>query len=296
MSTGYLLIANAGAGSADVEKLRRARRVLQQSGGVELRETSSSDELDEALADVGGRVLVVAGGDGSLHAAANALHRSNSLVDTTVGLIPLGTGNDLARTTGIPLDPVAAAGVVVRGSARAHDVLLGSDGTVTINAVHLGIGAEAVRLGAAPKKLLGPIGYPVGAAVAGARFPGWQLNVVVDGHPQPREGRVLMVGVSLGRTIGGGAPLAPDADVGDGLADITVASATGMIRRVRFAARLRHGRHRELRDVHTSRGKQIDVSGDAVRANSDGELVGPRAQWCWSVVPRAWRLISPQES
>lgn len=293
MSESLVVVANAGAGSADSQAVRRALDVLRRSAtSVSLSETSSPAELDAVVRELDGRTLVVAGGDGSLHAAVNALHRADAL-STTVGLIPLGTGNDLARTVHIPRDPESAARVVLAGRPTTHELLEGADGTVAVNAVHLGIGAEAVRLGARAKQRLGPVGYPIGALLAGVRFPGWHLTVTVDGVEQPREGRVLMVGVSVGRTIGGGTPLAPDADLDDGLADVTVASATGALRRTRFALGLRKGTHTTLRDVATVRGATIHVTGDEVRANSDGELSEPGTSWQWVVRRDAWRLIHP---
>ena len=66
----------------------------------------------------GSRRIVVAGGDGSLHAVVAALHRRNDLADAVLGLIPLGTGNDFARCMGIPLDPEEAARVILDGEVR----------------------------------------------------------------------------------------------------------------------------------------------------------------------------------
>jgi diacylglycerol kinase family enzyme len=298
MSPSLVVVANADAGTADADAVRAALSVLRQGAAPELRETSTPEELDEVVSELEGRTLVVAGGDGSLHAAVNALHRANLLTGATVGLIPLGTGNDMSRTVGIPRDPVEAARVVLDGTATPHELLERHEPpdaapSVSINAVHLGIGAEAVRLGARAKQQLGPAGYPIGAALAGVRFAGWNLDVTVDGVRQPRDGRVLMVGISIGQTIGGGAPLAPDADVSDGFADVTIASTTGALQRVRFATRLRSGSHHELPDVHAVRGTHIAIEGDTVRANEDGELADPRTRWAWTVRPRAWRLIHP---
>ena len=293
MTESILMVANAKAGSAEARAVAAARSTLLAARSVDFRETSDPLELDGVVNDLDGRTLVIAGGDGSLHAAVNALHRGGKLETAIVGLVPLGTGNDLARSARIPLDPINAARVIVNGEPREHDLLIGDDETVAINAVHLGIGAEAVRAGSRAKGMLGPAGYPVGAVLAGTRYSGWDLDVLVDGEKQPRDGRVLMVGISVGRTIGGGTPLAPGAEVDDGLADVTVASSTGPVRRVRFAARLRAGQHPELRDVVTTRGRVTTVTGDAVRANVDGEVSAPRDHWTWTLLPHAWRLIHP---
>ncbi|MDQ3275218.1 MAG: diacylglycerol kinase, partial [Actinomycetota bacterium] len=97
-----LLITNADAGSNDPEALEAAVAVLRQATDVEVAKTSNAGELDGVLHRRGGRLVVVVGGDGSLHAVVAALHRRNELADTTLGLIPLGTGNDFARGTDIP--------------------------------------------------------------------------------------------------------------------------------------------------------------------------------------------------
>jgi diacylglycerol kinase (ATP) len=293
VARSFVVVANRGAGSSDRDAVTAVGDVLAAAGPVEVHETGSPSELDAVVAALGARTLVVAGGDGSLHAAVNALSRAGVAASSPVGLIPLGTGNDLARTVGIPRDVRTAASLVRDGRPQAQDLLVGPDGQVAVNAVHLGVGAEAVRLGARAKVRLGAPGFAVGAVLAGVRYPGWRLVVDVDGRRMPPRGRVLMVGLSVGRTIGGGAELAPDADPKDGIAEVTVASTTGPLRRLGFAYRLREGRHVELADVDTLRGVRVAVRGEPVRANVDGEITEPRTSWEWTAARHAWRLIAP---
>ena len=99
-----LVIANSEAGTSDDELLASALRVLRSEASVDVVATSSSGELDGALHRAGSRRIVVAGGDGSLHAVVAALHRRHELSTKVLGLLPMGTGNDFARGTGIPLD------------------------------------------------------------------------------------------------------------------------------------------------------------------------------------------------
>ena len=112
--------------------------------------------------------MVVCGGDGSVHAVVAALHRAGA-AGPPVGLIPLGTGNDLARALGLPLDPAAAARVVLDGRPRTLDLLVDDAGGMVVNAVHLGVGAEAARQAAALKPRLGRLAYLVGGVSAGLR-------------------------------------------------------------------------------------------------------------------------------
>ena len=99
-----LVITNSDAGTADQASLDLALTILRASASVEVAATRDPGELDGVLHRAGSRRIVVAGGDGSLHAVVAALHRRNELTGKTLALLPLGTGNDFARGTGIPLD------------------------------------------------------------------------------------------------------------------------------------------------------------------------------------------------
>lgn len=292
--SGTLLLASARAGSMDDEAVEVARAALAEAGDCEMVSTTTPEELDAALDGVQRRRVVVAGGDGSLHLVVQHLHRRSELTDVDLGLIPLGTGNDLARALGIPLDdPVGAADLALRGTPRPLDLIVDDDGGTAVNAVHLGIGAEAAQRSARFKGLLGPMAYPLGAVAAGFRATGTHLRVEVDGRVLV-EGRVLMVGIANGPGIGGGTALHPHAVPDDGLLDVMVSSATGPFARVRFGAALQAGRHLEDPQVCSARGREVVVTGGPVEVNADGEL----GEACagvnrWRVIPGAWRLVRP---
>ena len=115
---GHLLVASAKAGSTDQEAVTAAVEVL----GAELSVCHEPSDLDGALDRLDGRTLVVAGGDGSLHLAVTKLRARGELARTRMALVPLGTGNDLARALDIPLDAAEAAQLVLSGSARPLDL------------------------------------------------------------------------------------------------------------------------------------------------------------------------------
>lgn len=288
-----VVVTNESAGGTDDEAVEAALSVLRAQADVRREVCAEPDDLDgvlDGLAD--DETLVVAGGDGSVHTAVAALHRRGWLTaDSPVGLVPLGTGNDLARTLGVPLDPAAAARALLTGGPRALDLVVDDRGGVVVNAVHLGIGAEAAEKAGALKDRLGAAAYAVGSVAAGVRPGGWSLQVVVDGTTVPVDDEVLMVGIANGRTIGGGAELAPDAEPDDGLVDVVVATSTGPLARLGFATSLRDGEHVGRDDVLVVRGRSVTVTGEAYPVNADGELSGPFSARTWTVLPAAWSVL-----
>jgi diacylglycerol kinase family enzyme len=289
----YLVIANAHAGSVEREALDAAVGVLSATGPTEVRVSTDPAALDAALTALGGRVPVVAGGDGSLHLVVNRLRRLGRLDQVTVGLLPLGTGNDFARAVGVPLDPLEAAVALTNARPRRFDLLEDDTGRVVVNAAHAGLGAQAAAVAADHKPRLGPLAYPLGALLAGLREEGWALRVSVDGAPYATGERLLMVGVANGPTIGGGTPLCPTARADDGRLDVVAVAAVGPAARVGFAAALRAGTHLDRDDVHHLRGTRVQVSGEPVRHNADGELDAEVTDRGYLVLPAAWSLLVP---
>ena len=294
-----LLITNSEAGGSENEAIAVALEVLRRSADVEVAGTSNPGELDGVLHRAGTRAIVVAGGDGSLHAVVAALHRRHELSERTLALIPLGTGNDFARTLGIPLDPARAAEVVLEGRQRSMDLILDELGNVVVNNVHAGASAQASRRGARWKKRLGTIkigilGYPIGAAMAAVRPPFVRLRIEADGEVViDMDQHVLMVAVGNGASVGGGTELTPEADPRDGRLDVMVSLATGPIERLAYVWQLRRGEHLERTDVISLRATQVTVSGEDFWLAADGEIDGPERRRSWHLEPNAYTMIVP---
>ena len=299
-----LVITNKGAGTADDESLDRALASVFDRVSVEVVSTSNPGELDSVLHRAGSRKIVVAGGDGSLHAVVAALHRRHDLAKAVIGLLPLGTGNDFARAMGIPLDTEDAAEVLVEGNVRPVDLIVDELGGVVVNHVHVGAGAQASRRGHRWKERLGKIGYgrlnlgrlgyPIGAALAAVKPPMVRLRVQVDDEVVVDVDRpVLMVAIGNGPTVGGGAELTPEADAEDGKADIMISLAIGPLSRFGYAAHLALGRHHERNDVIYLRGSRVSISGEAFYCAADGEVSGPERNRTWHVEPEAYSMVLP---
>ena len=298
--TSRLVITNATAGGVKHEAISAALDILRADGPVRVEPTDDAAALNRVLAAVERKpgsddpIVVVVGGDGSLHALVNALHRSGDLDRTWVGLIPLGTGNDFARGVGLSLDSAEAAAQHVAGVPTRIDLLLDEEERVTINTVHLGIGADAGRESSVWKDRLGRLGYVVGAVKAGFTAPGLSLDITVDGKPLRKRKGIIQVAISNAAFVGGGTELAPDADPGDGRVDVLVSYANSALARVGYAVRLRRGEHRERADVLVGRASRVRVrGGDEFCINSDGEVSGPYRSMAWSIRPAALTMVLP---
>lgn len=294
-----LLITNADAGSSDEKTLDRAVAALRTSAEVEVAATSSPDDLASVLADAGERTIVVAGGDGSLHAVIGALHTAGDLAGRTIGLLPLGTGNDFARGTGIPLDVDDAVRVVLEGTPRPVALLVDDRDEVVVNNVHAGAGAAASQVGADWKERLGKVGlgrlgYPVGALATAFRPPAVRVRVTVDETILlDRDHRTLMVALGNGSRVGGGAAINPDADPEDDSIDVVLTRPLTPLARIGYAAQLAVGRHPEHARVMHARGRRVAVEGEAFHCSADGEIEGPVTARTWRLVPSAYSLLLP---
>ena len=292
-----LLSTNANAGTTEAEAIDAARSALAEGADVECVESGGAEDLERIIEDLGERVLVVAGGDGSIHHAIRTFHRLDPerLAEQPVGLVPLGTGNDLASGLGIPTEPAEAAKLILTGQTRRLDLFVTDHDDIVVNAAHAGLGAEASEVSAKMKVRLGPLAYPLGAVIAGVREAAWDLRVSVDGRPV-HNGATLMVGIANAPCIGSGTRLCPLAQPDDGLLDVVVVSASTMAARIAFGAALRKETHLDREDVLHMTGHSVTISGDPVSHVLDGELTEDVASCTYTVRPGAWNLFAPEAS
>ncbi len=295
----YHLVVNDAAGSAEEEAVAAAAEAFR-TGGAEavVHRTADPSDIDAVLDDVGpDDVVVVCGGDGSIHVAVTRARALGLLGEVTFAVVPLGTGNDLAGSLGMPEDPAEAAAAICAGTPRDLDLIVDESDGVCVNALHAGVGVDAAARAAALKERVGDLAYPLGALAAGVAAEGWELAVEVDGDPlRCGEGAdpVLLVAVMNAATFGGGTRIAPDARPDDGLLDVVLTTATGAAARAAFAAALASGTHLDRDDVVWARGREVTIHGDRIGYNVDGELdddgVDTRTL---RVEPGAWTVIAP---
>ncbi|MEZ0109656.1 diacylglycerol kinase family enzyme [Catenulispora sp. EB89] len=237
--------------------------------------TSSGDAGGEAahaaLAD-GARLVVVCGGDGTVSACAAALAGSG----VPMAVVPIGTGNLVARNFGIPQDPAGAVQIAVNGVDRAVDVgrldVGRLDGAVMVGMA--GVGLDAAMVHDAPRWLKRRVGWPayVVSLVRHLADRGFTATVEVDGErTRYRHVRTVVVGNVGG--LHGGLSLFPDAQPDDGVLEVAVLAPRTALGWVPVAGRLLRGRGRGSSSaLDRRRGRHIVVSGQhPLRREVDGE-------------------------
>ena len=277
----------AHLGSAAWERLPEALRLLRgRFGRVPVYPASDPGDAESLAAELAAEVdvLMVFGGDGTVHEVANGLPVPAG-DGPVVALLPGGTGNDLARAIGIPPDPVAAATELAGARPRSLD-LLDCGPRRAANGVNAGFAAAATEvLSRRAKKLLGPAAYLAGGVRAGVNPPTWPARVEVDGRVV--EGEALAVVVGNGGSFGGGRWLIPEADVGDGLLDVLVVPAdTSKAELARHLAR----DNRLPGDLPRLRGPSATVVTD-MPCRLDGEPAPTPGSV--TVIPAAWQVLAP---
>ncbi len=290
-SPGWMVAANSAAGSVDDTELGRAVLRLAGDAPVHVRRTESPDDVVGLAREHPDLRLVVVGGDGTISSAVDRLIDAG-LGDRPIGLLPGGTGNDFVRAMGLPTEAAAAADGLVRGQPMRLSALRVT-GRYGVNACHVGLGAAAARTAAGWKERLGPVAYPLGAAVSGARQPAWRATITADGDPIS-SGELLMAAVVLGRTIGGGTELAPESSVTDGAADLLVSEGTSAGARARLGvALLRQDPGRGAGTTRIGAARVRIESEEAIPVNLDGEDLGDHDDLSIEVVERAWTVLAP---
>jgi diacylglycerol kinase (ATP) len=174
-------------------------------------------ELAAELAASGGRRILVAGGDGTVCEAAEGL--AGAAVPTELAVLPLGTGNDAARTLGIPLGLEDSARIAVSGATRTIDLIRVGDRLV-VNAIGVGLTADINHRAARVKWVRGIAVYLVTAAVSMLRFRAPAIRIVIG--EREISSSMTILAVHNGPTTGGGFALTPRAVPDDGLLDATL--------------------------------------------------------------------------
>lgn len=284
-----LVLVNAGARQGAAQ----AEASVQQLGsmGVDVARAQSDDLADwpELIDAHAGEIdcVVVGGGDGSLNFAINSIMRH----DLTLGVLPLGTANDFARTLGYPNDPIEACRIVAEGVDHRVDVGQVNDVYfLNVASIGLAVRARRYRSGKA-KRWFGALGYAsnVYAAFRDTR-PFW-ARVVCDG--ERRDVHTIQLAIGNGRYFGGGLAVAEDAVVDDGKLDLFSLQPQSLGLLIRLLPALVRGPNPATRGGQLMRGTHIHIDTRRRRSiNTDGEVL-THTPAVFRVLPQALTVRVP---
>ena len=295
---GAALIVNARSrtGEQAFEKAREKLATLGVEVGASfpVHDPARLAETVRTAVLAGHDPIILGGGDGSVSSAVDFLAHH----DSALGLLPLGTANDFARTLEIPTELGEACENIARGNVVDVDLGLAGD-NYYVNVASVGLSVAATRaLSPRLKKSIGPLAYPVAALKAFIKHEPFVGRLTFpDGDHAPIEyGRLLQVAVGNGRFYGGGMVVAPGSGMDDRALDV-YAIVLGRTRDLFGVARyLRSGDFVKAEGVDHFRTSRVVLETDPdLSVNVDGEIVA-RTPEEFSVAPNALRVIVPEGS
>lgn len=268
-------------------------RVLEQGkADFDIHVTSGPGDATDAArkaVDDGHDVIAAAGGDGTTNEVVNGIVGR----DVTLGVIPCGTGNDMAISLGLPKDIERACKVVLRGNARRRD--LGRVlGRYFVNAVGIGFDATVARVASDRMRWLPVRGMPLYVLAllkTLAEYRACDMIVTVDEKVIPV--RPLLVAVGIGKTYAGGMKIVPDALPDDGLYDVCIVDAMGSMETLYNLPRVFTGAHVKMPKATMLRGRYVSIKPSApVLLHMDGEVfeAGPME---FTLIPGGLRALYP---
>ena len=292
--TKALAICNpaSGGGGYDPDEVR------QSLDGYELEwiETGSAEEAESAAREWTDGLLIVVGGDGTITRVVNGLGRAGFPEDVTLGILPTGTGNDLASTLAIPEDSEGAVSTIRQSRVRELDVIKvhfrNEKDQFLVNVATGGVGARTSGMAdGALKRRWGKMAYLRAALEVARDFEVQEARLILDGVE--RKVRATNIAIGNGRYAGGGWPAAPRANPEDGLIDLVIIEDVALPGILALTpAALANSDYLDKEGVFFARAKEIRVDTEPFKLEFtvDGEVIGSEPV-VFTIMPQALKVV-----
>lgn len=254
-------------------KLEIVKKVFEAAGKeyeiVLTRNKGDAKAHAERITSSGGKhTLIAMGGDGTVHDLINGF---NDFENCSMGLIPLGTGNDFAECAHIPTDVKKAAELIVNSRPRPIDYIQLDSGLRSINIVGTGIDVDVLERVYRGKNS-GHSKYLKAAIVSLAKFKSHNFTVRYDGKEEKHYG--MLAALCNGRQFGGGMKISPDAVLDDGYLELFIVDYISKFKVLIAFIKLLTGRVKKVKEAKTIRVKCAEFipEKDEFTIEAEGEL------------------------
>ncbi len=288
------VIVNPVAGSVGDIQLRLEQ--LHRLNARELRVTQHGGEAETLARQAiraGSDYVIAAGGDGTLNEVINGIATSSGARQVCVGVVPLGTANDFARSIGLTADVDANIDTLrAKKTATIDLVRMTSERRRYFVNVSAGgfSGVVNEKLTSEIKAAWGPLAYVRSAAAALPELQAYRTTMMFD-DAEELVIDLYNVVVANGQFAGGGLPIAPEANLSDGFLDVVLVPKRPAAEMALLAAQILLGKHISSNAVPFRRAKNIAVrSRPGMWFNTDGELVGNEPT-VFQIIPHALDFV-----
>lgn len=233
-------------------------------------------------------IFVAVGGDGTVNEVSRGLINKNK---GTLGIIPGGTGNDMAKSLGISLEPKEALEALCRGLKRDMDIG-NANGYNFLNIASVGFDAEVVINNVRIKKIIkSGISYAISVIYTLISFKKKKIKINIDG--KVLEDEIILLAVGNGRYYGGGMEILPMAKVDDGFFDICIISGLGKIKTLFLFPSIFKGNHIKYKKyvkIYKAKSVQVNIE-EGIYLNIDGDVLPKQKEIKFSVEDKKLNVV-----
>ena len=286
----------AGRGRAN-RRLPRILKLMEEAGvHAVVHQSTGVGDLENQVCEAvhgGTTQLIVAGGDGSIHEAVNGIMEGGG--GAALGVVPVGTGNDFAKASGIPLDWEAATTLLARriaDDAGPRNIDLGRmNERWFANGAGIGLDARVTQIARSYRWPIGDLVYLAAifhAMVDGIATP----EILIEADELHWDGPLTLANVSNGPWVGGMFHIAPMAKNEDGILELLIAAPVTRRRILQLLPKLMRGSHMDETEIVHASVRRVKVSASAaVPSHLDGEVQPLQSHFEIEVLPGALRLL-----